>query len=387
MCPEFIESNQPLSLVTLMTPRDSYWMGLAIELASRGRGYVEPNPMVGCVIVERDELISSGYHRCFGGPHAEVEAISNCDPNRLADSTVYVTLEPCSHFGKTPPCVDLLLRHHPKRVVIGMQDPFHEVAGRGIQLLREKAIEVDVGQLEDQVKELNAPYLKLLATGMPWLVTKWAMTLDGAIATHAQDSKWISNERSREAVHQLRSGMDAVIVGIGTAIADDPLLTTRLRSGLSPARVASRVVLDRNCRLLVGSQLVQSVKAAPVIVATSELATSEKVRELAKAGCEVLLIPEQMLSHSLAFVLAELGRRHCTNVLLEGGGTLLGHAFDCNFVDEVHCFLAPKIVGGAGAIRPVAGNGKSLMSQATQLNKTKIEKLGDDVHIHGRVQR
>ncbi len=370
-----------------MTPRDSYWMGLAIELASRGRGYVEPNPMVGCVIVESDELISSGYHRCFGGPHAEVEAISKCDPNRVANSTVYVTLEPCSHFGKTPPCVDLLLRHHPKRVVIGMQDPFHEVAGRGIQALRDQAIQVDVGQLEDQAKELNAPYIKLLATGTPWLVSKWAMTLDGAIATHAQDSKWISSELSREAVHQIRSGMDAVIVGIGTAIADDPLLTTRLRSGLSPARVASRVVLDRSCRLSVGSQLVQSVKSTPVIVATSELANSEEVRELTEAGCEVLLIPEQMLSHSLAFVLEELGRRRCTNVLLEGGGTLLGHAFDCNLVDEVHCFLAPKIVGGSGAIRPVAGNGKSFMSQAMQLHKTKIEKLGDNVHIQGRVQR
>ncbi len=369
-----------------MTPQDSYWMGLAVELASRGRGYVEPNPMVGCVIVENDELISSGYHPFFGGPHAEVEAISKCDPNRVANSTVFVTLEPCSHFGKTPPCVDLLLRHHPKRVVIAMQDPFPEVAGRGIKTLRENAIQVDVGPLGDQTKELNAPYLKLLATGMPWVVAKWAMTLDGAIATQGQDSKWISNERSREVVHQLRSGMDAVIVGIGTAIADDPLLTTRMKSGLSPARVASRVVLDRNCRLSVGSQLAQSVKAAPVIVATSELSNAERVRRLAEAGCEVLLIPTQMLSRSLSYVLAELGKRRFTNVLLEGGGTLLGHAFDCDLVDEVHCFLAPKIIGGASAMRPVAGNGKSLMSQALQLNKTKIEKLGDNVHVQGRVQ-
>ena len=368
-----------------MTPRDSYWMGLALELASRGRGFVEPNPMVGCVIIENDDLLSAGYHSCFGGPHAEVEAISRCDPNRVPNSTVYVTLEPCSHFGKTPPCVDLLLRHRPKRVVIAIRDPYKEVAGRGIQTLRENAIMVDVGILEDRARDLNAPYFKLLETAMPWLVAKWAMTLDGAIATQGRDSKWISNERSRYVVHEIRSGMDAIVVGIGTAIADDPLLTTRLQPGTSPARVALRVILDRNCRLPPQSKLVQSLEAGPVMVAASELADPARVSTLAIAGCEILHIPEQMLSCSLSFVLSELGKRRHTNVLLEGGGTLLGHAFDEKLVDYVHCFIASKIIGGHGAVRPIAGDGIALMSQAMQLDRVAVEKLGDDVHIQGRV--
>ena len=368
-----------------MTPRDSYWMGLALELASRGRGFVEPNPMVGCVIIENDDLLSAGYHSCFGGPHAEVEAISRCDPNRVPNSTVYVTLEPCSHFGKTPPCVDLLLRYRPKRVVIAIQDPYPEVAGRGIQTLRENAIMVDVGILEDRARDLNAPYFKLLETAMPWLVAKWAMTLDGAIATQGRDSKWISNERSRYVVHEIRSGMDAIVVGIGTAIADDPLLTTRLQPGTSPARVALRVILDRNCRLPPQSKLVQSLEAGPVMVAASELADPARVSTLAIAGCEILHIPEQMLACSLSFVLSELGKRRHTNVLLEGGGTLLGHAFDEKLVDHVHCFIASKIIGGHGVVRPIAGDGIALMSQAMQLDRVAVEKLGDDVHIQGRV--
>ena len=370
-----------------MTPFDSHWMSLALELASLGRGFVEPNPMVGCVVVENGDLVSSGYHRFFGGPHAEVEALSNCDPDRMKNSTVYVTLEPCSHFGKTPPCVDLLVRNRPKRVVIAMQDPFPEVAGCGIQSLRDNSIQVDVGILDEQARELNAPYLKLLEFGIPWIIAKWAMTLDGAIATHEKDSKWISNEQSRGVVHELRSGMDAIIIGIGTAIADDPLLTTRLPSGLTPARIAKRVIVDRSCRLSPQSQLVQSIHAGPVIVATSEDADPARIRDLANAGCEVLFIPKQELSSSLRFVLKELGSRRHTNVLLEGGGTLLGNAFDEALIDQVHCFIASKIVGGLGAVRPIAGVGKSLMSQAGQLHRMTVESLGDDVHISSFLSR
>ena len=362
-------------------------MGLALQLARRGCGFVEPNPMVGCVVVHNDDLVSSGYHRVFGGPHAEVDAIQQCDPNRLQHCTVYVTLEPCSHFGKTPPCVDLLVRHGPKRVVIAMQDPFPAVAGRGLQSLRDAAIEVEVGVLEQQARELNAPYLKLLANGTPWVIAKWAMTLDGALASRGQDSRWISNEQSRGVVHELRSGMDAIVVGIGTAIADDPLLTTRLPEGKCPARVATRVVVDRNCNLSPQSKLVQSIAQGPVIVASSEKASPEKVAMLRNAGCEVLEIPETELSTSLEFTLRELGKRRFTNVLIEGGGTILGHAFDHNLVDQVHCFIAPKIVGGMDAVRPVAGVGKWFMGEARPLHNVTVSSLGDNVHVQGIVQR
>ena len=368
-----------------MTTRDLHWMNLALELASQGRGFVEPNPMVGCVVVENDSMVSSGYHRLFGGPHAEVEALTKCDPTRVANSTVYVTLEPCSHFGKTPPCADLLLRLRPMRAVIAMQDPFPAVAGRGIQMLRDNSIQVDVGVMEEQARELNAPYLKLLEFGIPWVIAKWAMTLDGAIASREQDSRWISNEQSRGVVHELRSCMDAIIIGSGTAIADDPLLTTRLASGSTPARIAKRVIIDRSCRLSPQSKLVQSIKAGPIIVATSELADEFRVQKLTNVGCEVLLIPKQELPNSLKFVLNELGNRRCTNVLLEGGGSLLGHAFDQDLVDQIHCFIAPKIVGGRSAVRPIAGIGKSLMKEACNLHKMTVECLGDNVHIHGIV--
>jgi diaminohydroxyphosphoribosylaminopyrimidine deaminase / 5-amino-6-(5-phosphoribosylamino)uracil reductase len=362
-------------------------MGLALQLAKRGCGFVEPNPMVGCVVVHNDDLVSSGFHRLFGGPHAEVDAIQQCDPNRLKHCTIYVTLEPCSHFGKTPPCVDLLLRDRPKRIVIAMQDPFPEVAGRGIQSLRDNAVEVELGVLEQRARELNAPYLKLLATGIPWVIAKWAMTLDGAIASRDQDSKWISNELSRGVVHELRGGMDAVVIGIGTAIADDPLLTTRLPNGRNPARVAARVIMDRHCNLSPQSKLVQSISLGPVIVASSEKASTERVAKLVAAGCEVLAIPEQALPDSLEFTLRELGKRRYTNVLLEGGGTLLGHAFDHNLVDQVHCFIGAKIVGGVDAVRPVAGVGKRLMGEASQLHNATFSSLGDNVYIQGVLRR
>ena len=370
-----------------MPNRDSYWMGLALQLAKRGCGFVEPNPMVGCVVVHNDDLVSSGFHRLFGGPHAEVDAIQQCDPNRLKHCTIYVTLEPCSHFGKTPPCVELLLRHKPNRVVIAMQDPFPEVAGRGIQSLRDNAVEVEIGVLEQQARELNAPYLKLLATGIPWVIAKWAMTLDGAIASRDQDSKWISNELSRGVVHELRGRVDAVVIGIGTAIADDPLLTTRLPNDRHPARVATRVIVDRNCKLSPQSKLVQSIALGPIIVASSERASPERVATLRAAGCEVLAIPEQALPDSLQFTLKELGRRRYTNVLLEGGGTLLGHAFDHNLVDQVHCFIGAKIVGGGDAVRPVAGVGKRLMGEASQLHNATFSSLGDNIHIQGVLRR
>ena len=369
-----------------MKNRDSYWMGLALELASRGRGHVEPNPMVGCVIVDNNELIASGYHGVFGGPHAEVEAMSKCDPKRICQSTLYVTLEPCSHFGKTPPCVDLLVRHRPKRVVIAMTDPFPAVAGRGVELLRQHAIDVEIGVLSTRSHELNAPYLKLLSCGMPWVIAKWAMTLDGVLATRDGDSKWISNEQSRRVVHKLRSRVDAVIVGIGTAIADDPLLNARLESAEAPARIATRIVMDRQGRLPLDSKLVKSARQGPVLIAVSERADIDRVNKLNDAGCGTLVIPQEEESKSFGFVLTELGRRRQTNVLLEGGGTLLGSAFDANLIDQVECFIAPKLVGGANSQRPLGGFGKSLMCQATNLKSPRVTCLGSDVHVSGVVE-
>jgi len=362
---------------------DEYWMGLALELAKQGQGFVEPNPMVGCIVVHENQLIASGYHPRFGGPHAEVEALRNCDPSKLANATVYVTLEPCSHFGKTPPCADLLIRNKPQRVVVAMQDPFPEVAGKGIAKLRENQIQVDVGTLQHQAVTLNAPYLKRILTGIPWVVAKWAMTLDGAIATRDGDSKWISCEISRGIVHELRSRLDAILIGSGTALADDPLLTTRLKASQAPKRVAARVVLDRQLRILTESQLVQSSDQGTVIVATSEGSDSTKISKLIELGCEIILIPQDQLGDSLRFVLGELGKRNMTNVLIEGGQTLLGSAFDEELVDEVHCFVAPKLVGGAKALRPLGGAGCAWMRQAQSITDLVVRQSGCDIYLHG----
>ena len=366
---------------------DEYWMGLALELAKQGQGLVEPNPMVGCVVVHDNQLIASGYHQHFGGPHAEVEALRQCDPAKLPNSTVYVTLEPCSHFGKTPPCVNLFLQTKPQRMVVAMQDPFPEVSGRGIAKLRENQIQVDVGTLQSQAATLNAPYLKRIQTGRPWVIAKWAMTLDGAIATRDGDSKWISSEISRGIVHELRSRLDAIIIGSGTAIADDPLLTTRLKSNQAPKRVASRVVLDRQLRISTESKLVRSCDQGAVIIATSELADPSKIDALCNLGCEVLRIPEHQLGSALRYVLGELGKRNMTNVLIEGGQSLLGNAFDEVLVDEVHCFIAQKIVGGVNALRPVGGAGCGWMRQAQLISNPSIVQSGADVYLHGVLDR
>jgi diaminohydroxyphosphoribosylaminopyrimidine deaminase / 5-amino-6-(5-phosphoribosylamino)uracil reductase len=216
---------------------DIHWMNMAIEQAKLGHGYVEPNPMVGCVVVRHGELLAQGYHQVFGGPHAERVAIP--ESLDISEATVYVTLEPCSHFGKTPPCAPYLVAKRPQRVVVAMQDPYPEVSGRGLQLLKGNGIDVTVGVCEDQARELNAPYLKRIQTKLPWTIAKWAMSLDGAIATSSGDSKWITNSQSRRVVHEFRSTLDAIVIGVGTALADDPMLTCRLEKTALGLRACS----------------------------------------------------------------------------------------------------------------------------------------------------
>lgn len=370
-----------------MTSRDSYWMGLALQLARQGQGNVEPNPMVGCVVVQNGELVGSGYHQRFGGPHAEVDAIQKCAPHRLSDSTIYVTLEPCSHFGKTPPCVDLLLKVRPARVVIAMVDPFSEVAGKGIQALRSASIAVEVGVCEDEARRLNAPYLKLIDTGKPWVIAKWAMSLDGAIATSTGDSKWISNEYSRRIVHVLRARMDAILIGVGTALSDDPVLTARIEHQGTIPRTATRIVVDRGCRLPISSQLIKTCRQVPLLIATLDCKENlEAIRAYEKAGSEVWALPTDQADLVLSRLFIELGRRRFTNVLIEGGHRILGSAFDEGLIDEVHCFVAPILIGGEHAARPLGGKGHELIKQACKLNRLRTECLEEDVYVQGRLR-
>ena len=361
---------------------DAWHMARAIELAARGEGLVEPNPMVGCTLVADGETVGEGWHQRFGGPHAEIEALQSAGA-RARGATAFVTLEPCCHQGKTGPCTRALIAAGVSRVVIAQQDPFPEVSGKGIAELRGVGIAVDVGLLESEARQLNAPYLKLVETGRPWIIAKWAMTLDGKIATRSLDSRWVSSHASREIVHQLRGRVDAIMIGRATAEADDPLLTARPPG----ARTAVRIVLDSAASLADTSQLVRTARQSPVLVATGQQAAAKDRQRLTAAGCEVIECPGESQADRLAWLLGELGRRQMTNVLVEGGGQVLGSLFDLGQIDEVHAFIAPKLIGGAGAVVPIGGSGIEQMSQAIKLSAPRIEQCGGDTYISGRVER
>ena len=364
----------------------------AIGLALRGEGRVEPNPMVGAVLVDDQRmLIADGFHPQFGGPHAEVQALRSAGA-RARGATLYVTLEPCCHFGKTPPCTRAVIDAGVTKVIVGLRDPFPQVAGQGIAALRDAGIAVEAGLLEASIRQLNAPFLKLTETGLPYVHAKWAMTLDGKIAARTGASRWISGEASRAVVHRLRGRMDAILIGVKTALADDPLLTTRPPG----PRTATRIVLDSRARLPSGCNLLKSVAEGPVLVVVSPAARGEDVARLQAAGAEPLLLPAEAAPDAtqdgaaagripLPALLAELGKRCFTNVLVEGGSELLGSFFDAGLIDEVHAFIAPKLLGGTAAKSPVGGVGLDAPSAFPQIDCPRIEFCGDDIYVHGRV--
>jgi diaminohydroxyphosphoribosylaminopyrimidine deaminase / 5-amino-6-(5-phosphoribosylamino)uracil reductase len=350
------------------------WMRYALALAANGRGFVEPNPMVGAVVLDSaGQLAGEGWHQKFGGPHAEIFALAAAG-ERARGGTLVVTLEPCCHHGKTPPCTDVVLRAGIARVVVAMTDPFPKVAGGGLAILRSAGVEVHVGLCEAGAVALNAPYLKLLRTGLPWVHAKWAMTLDGKIATRTGDSKWISGEESRRRVHELRGRMDAIVVGSRTVFADDPLLTARPAG----ARVAARVVVSGSGELPEQCRLRATAREIPVIVYTAA-GHAQRLARWTEDGAEVIGLDA---AKYLDAVLADLGRRRITNVLIEGGAGLLGSAFDADVIDEFHVFIAPKVLGGTGP-SAVGGVGATGMGAALSLEGVTFEPSGEDVCIHG----
>lgn len=357
-------------------------MTRALELAQRGEGLVEPNPMVGCVIARDGVRIGEGWHQRFGGPHAEIVALDSVTASP-AGATLYVTLEPCCHTGKTPPCSDAIIEAGIKRVVLAQVDPFPAVAGRGIERLREAGVQVDVGVLQEAAQQLNAPFRKLVQQRMPWVIAKWAMTLDGKLATHAGHSRWISGQASRERVHELRGRVDGILIGRRTAEMDDPLLTVRPPT----TRVPTRIVMDSRASLSLESRLVRTAREHPLLVAVASDAEARRRVDLEHAGCEVLSCCGVTHGERLRELLLALGERRMTNVLVEGGGTLLGTCFDVGVVDEVHVFVAPKLVGGRAAPTPVAGTGLAEMPELSSLREPRIEVLEQDVYVSGQVVR
>lgn len=342
---------------------------------------MEPNPIVGAVVVANGLCVGVGHHERFGGPHAEVVALAEAG-SRSRGATLYVTLEPCCHYGKTPPCTNAILEAGIARVVAAMRDPFPHVAGNGIARLREATVAVDVGVAEDSARRANAPYLKRVTTGRPFVIAKWAMTLDGKTAVGSGDSRWISNPRSRALVHELRGRMDGIVVGVETAIADDPQLTAR------PAgpRQAVRIVLDSAARLPLDGQLVRTARDVPVWVAVSGRAPEERHTALAAHGCKVLRFPGVSRVPVLP-LLDELGQSGLTNLLIEGGGTVMGSFLDVGEVDAVDVFLAPILEGGDHRFTPVRGKGTALMSEALRLDQTVVNQVDGDVRVQGLVAR
>ncbi len=379
---------------------DQLFMHRALDLAIQGRGYVEPNPLVGAVIIQPDEMdndsafgigheslpkiVGKGFHERFGGPHAEIVALKNAGA-RARGGTLYVNLEPCSHYGKTPPCVDAIIKAGIKRVVVGMSDPFPKVNGEGMRLLRQAGIEVELGVLEDEAQFINMPYLTRLVKNRPWIIGKWAMTLDGKIATRTGSSYYVSCEPSRRRVHQLRSCMDGIMIGSRTAMEDDPKLTVRLPEGETPRRIPTRIVFDSGGTLSVFSELALSVKDVPLLLVFGPEAPAEKIIFWEKKGAEVLVLNVPTHEQRLILLMEKLAERGMTNLFVEGGGILLGHLFDLEYLDEVYVFIAPKIVGGKEAVVPVAGIGYELMKNASQLKARHVETIGTDVLISGRI--
>jgi diaminohydroxyphosphoribosylaminopyrimidine deaminase/5-amino-6-(5-phosphoribosylamino)uracil reductase len=361
-----------------MTDADEHWMRHALALAEHGRGAVEPNPLVGAVVVRDGNLVGEGWHQRYGGPHAEVYALEAAG-EAARGATLYVTLEPCCHHGKTPPCTDAIIRAGVGRVVAAMSDPFREVAGQGIARLRAAGVEVEVGMCREKADHLNAPYLTLLRLKRPYIHAKWAMSLDGKIATASGDSKWISGRESRDLVHRLRGRVDGILVGAGTVRADDPLLTTRPPGPRTPARI----VLSSAGTLLPGCNLLRTIGEAPVVVATLR----GRGAQLRDQGCEVIELPDEEGRPSISALVLELGLRRMTNILVEGGAAVFGSLCAARIVDEFHVFVAPKLIGGAGAPSPVAGPGARQMSGAWPLARWEHESVGQDVYLHGWTMR
>lgn len=360
-----------------MADNDRPWMEHALALAEQGRGHVEPNPLVGAVLVRDGNKVGEGWHQHFGAAHAEINALAQAG-EAARGATLYVTLEPCCHHGKTPPCTAAIIRTGIRRVVAAMQDPFAEVTGKGAAELRAAGIDVEIGLCEREARRLNAPYLKLLG-GRPYVHAKWAMTLDGKIATRTGDSKWITSPAARSRVHELRGRMDAVIVGIGTALADNPRLTVRPPG----PRIPCRIVLDSHGRLPAGSYLASTAKQTPTLIVSGGPVAPERARPLQALGCDILPLRATDNRPDITALLDELGRRRWTNILVEGGGAVLGSFLDAGAIDEVHVFIAPRLLGGADAKSPIGGRGAASIAEALALNEWTVERIDCDVLLHG----
>jgi diaminohydroxyphosphoribosylaminopyrimidine deaminase/5-amino-6-(5-phosphoribosylamino)uracil reductase len=364
---------------------DQRHLARAIDLAESGRGRVSPNPMVGAVITRDEQILGEGFHGSLGGPHAEVEAILAASDHDLSGATLYVSLEPCCHQGRTPPCTEAIRSAGIGRVVVASDDPSEHASGRGLGILRDEGIEVVIadGELAMRARLLNQPFRKHARTGRPWVLFKSAMTLDGKVATRSGDSKWISGEESRRLGHHWRAECDAVVVGIGTALADDPQLTARV-DGV--ARQPRRVVFDSLARLPLRSKLVADARRIPLSVVVSRAARRTATDALEAHGVEVIVAPGENEPARVRSALDQLGAAGVGSILLEGGPHLGGAFFDAEEVDEIRLFLAPIVLGGRTARDPLEGEGAELIADAHRALTLTCQRVGEDLLVSARMK-
>lgn len=355
------------------------YMKRALELAKTAMGHTSPNPMVGCVVVKEGRIVAEGCHEKYGEFHAERNALTKCRED-VEGADLYVTLEPCCHQGKTPPCTDIIIEKKIGRVFVGAMDPNPKVAGNGVRLLREKGIQVETGILEKECLELNEIFFHFIRTGMPFVAMKYAMTLDGKIAAYTGDSKWVTGENARKHVHELRNKYSAIMAGVDTVLADDPMLNCRLPEGTDPVRI----ICDTHLRIPEESQIVTSASEIRTILAYAGDEKEEKKQKLLSAGVELIRCGDGD-QVDLELLLQKLGEMQIDSVLVEGGGTLHGSLLLTGLVNRVYAYVAPKLIGGKEASSPVEGAGFARMREAEVLSEIEIIPFGEDICITGKM--
>lgn len=362
-----------------MQEKEKY-MQRVLELAAQGMGKTSPNPMVGCVVVKNGEVISEGFHEQYGGFHAERNALLKCG-TEAEGADLYVNLEPCCHQGKTPPCTDIIIEKKIKRVFVGCRDSNPLVAGKGIKILEEHGIEVETGILEKECRALNEVFFHYIETGMPFVAMKYAMTLDGKIACETGDSKWVTGESARNKVQQLRNQYRGIMAGIGTVLADNPMLNCRIPQGRNPIRI----ICDSQVRIPENSQIVTTAPEQETILAYCQ-GDSEKIARLKQQGLHMLPVSKNKQGQlNLKELMQKLAEQKIDSILLEGGGTLNASMLSEQLVQRVYAFIAPKLVAGATAKSPIEGNGIEKMQDAIKLQNVETIIYGEDICITGRV--
>jgi len=358
---------------------DEKWMKRALRLAEKGRGRTSPNPMVGAVLVKNGQVVGEGYHARAGEAHAEILALRQAG-EEARGSTLYINLEPCIHYGKTPPCAPAVIEAKVRRVVIGMEDPNPLVTGRGLKSLKKAGLDVEIGVLEKECRRLNEAFCKYILKKEPFVILKVAATLDGKIATREGDSKWISGETSRHFVHRMRDQVDGVVVGIGTVLKDDPQLTARIKKGRDPYRI----ILDSRLRIAEDAKVIGN-SPSKTIIATTELAARDKIERLEKKGVRILILDSKQGRVDLKNCLSKLGEMGMMSLLVEGGSQVNGSFLDEGLIDKILFFLSPKLIGDREALGIFGGSGKANLKETIPLNELRVRRMGEDILIEGYV--